>query len=424
MDNKTLMKKFEAFAARMGIQKDAGGVLSLDTANFDALMPRQAVEELISLTRNQNEWLSQLSTYQRQQSAGTVPVMDLNEPVTEYVGENDGTKVTTRPETRRVSYACKKFKSEWYVTYEDLMEAAAAGISNFEAKLTQDFATAIGNDLANIVVNGDTTLNPNTRTNRMLRAVDGLRKKADSGNVFNAASKTFGQGIFAAMEDLMPDRFANDPNLQWLYNRRVETNWNNSLTNVNTTERMRSALGDRALTSQIMTPPLGRRQNIIPQLSSSMGLAGIAPTSVSDETTYIQAVLTTLVTAAHIPTAALGVGRKFKITLVATGAYEICTGFLDTTLRINTTGLLGQSSVSTTASDYTVEVYDETELYLCNPKSIIVVHCMEMRSYRQYNKDYDRWEITTYHMEDVLVPVPESIVKFKRVAVPPIETWT
>lgn len=419
---------FVEWANRQGIRKAEGGIADLSTVNFGGILPRSLVWRLISLTRNQNAWLGATSTIMRDRQAGTIPVVDWNEPVTEHVGRNDGTKVTTEPPTWNVVYSCKKFKTEWYVTYEELREAVAAGIDNFEQQMLSDWGTALGNDIARIVMQGDKTLDATTRLNRLLRACDGVDIATEAGsNIFDAQGKAFGQGIFAAMLDKMPDRYAEDGGLMWLFNRRVNTLWHDSLTNVNTTERMRSNLGDQALTSQAVVPPLGISQLIVPQISRAKGPAPIAPTAVVDDGDGSATItLTSLVGATkQIDTVANGVGRKILVTYLPTGLTETLTAYDDGgTLKVATNGSLGQTTISTTASEYTVRVADETDLYLMNPKSIYQVYCSEFRSTRTYNKDFDRFEITTYFEMDIVVPIQVSIVKFKRVTAPPIETWT
>ena len=406
------------------IEKAEGGIIDISNTNFGGIIPAPLVEQLISLTRSESTWMSAIDTRTRTRQSGTIPVTNWNEPATEYVGRNDGTKVTTQPPTWMVPYVCKKFKSEFYVTPEELREAVAAGIENFEDKMLTDWATQLGNDMALLTMQGDSTKGTGTRTDRLLRATNGVDVSTDTGaNIYDAAGKAFGQGIFDAMIDYMPDRYANDGGLRWLFNRRVNTHWHSTLTNTNTTERMRSALGDTVLTSQVMVPPLGIPQLIVPQIPNNGGPTPIAPTSLSSSGAGIDLVLTTLVTASYVATAALGVGRKFKVTYLPTGISETVLGTLNTTLRAVTTGTLGQSTVDTSAANYTVTLADETTIYLLNPKGIVLVYCNEWRSYREYNKDFDRFEITTYVEADVVVPIPDTIVKFKRVKIAPIETW-
>jgi len=122
----------------------------------------------------------------------------------------------------------------------------------------------------------------------------------------------------------------------------------------------------------------------------------------------------------HVATAALGVGRRFRVTNLTTGLSEVCVGYLDTTLRIITTGVLGQTTISTTASDYTVCLCDETDIYHLNPAGITIVDCYEMMAFRINEPDFLRVRFLTYFYMDVLIPNPDAIVKLKRVAVTPI----
>jgi len=417
---------FALWAERNGIvQKTEGVVIDLSNTNFGGILPVPLVENLISLTRNQSQWMGSIDTRTRARQSGEIPIVDWNEPATEMVGRNDGTKVTTQPPTRMVPYSCVKFKSEFYVTTEELREAIAGGIENFETKMTEDWATQLGNDMATLVMNGDKTLDTSSRTNRLLRAVNGVDIQTNAGaNVFDAAGKAFGQGIFSAMIDYMPERFAEDPGLQWLFNRRTNLQWHSSLTNVNTTERMRSALGDQVISSVQMVPPMGISQIIVPQVSARKGPVPIAPTSAAASGNGILVVLTTMVTAAYVATAAAGDTRKIKIVYKPTGKSEVVAAINNGgTLQVTTVGKLGQDTVSTTASEYTVTLADETDIYLMNPKGIVLVYCNEWRSFRAFNKDYDRFEVTTYLEADLVVPIPETIVKFKRVLVPHISTW-
>lgn len=412
---------FEQWANRMNIQKAEGGITDLNTVNYGGIVPTPIVENIISLSRSEDSWLSAIDTRIRGRFSGEIPVIDWNEPATEHVGRNDGTKVTTQPPTRMVPYACKKFKSEYYITTEEIREAAAS-LPQFEATMMAAWATQLGNDVANIAMNSNSSLDSSTRWNRMLRAMDGIDLQTESANVFDAEGKGFGQGIFAAMLDYMPPRFANDGGLRWLFNRRVNTHWHNTLTNVNTTERMRSDLGDRVISQPANVSPLGIPQLIVPQISHAKGPSA-APTSATASSGGIELVLTTFIPT-YIADVAAGVGRKFIVTYLPSGLSETVTGFENTTLRVQTVGTLGQATVSTNAADYTVQLADETDLYLCNPRGLILIYCNEWRSFREFNKDFDRWEITTYFEADVKVPIPETMVKFKRVKVAPIDTWT
>ena len=419
-----IRKEIDVALDKLGIVQKSDGVMTLDNTNFGGMMPVSAVDELLVLSYKQNDWLAALNNVRRQNRTGKVRVYNLNQNITEGIGSNEKVTINRLPVTANVDYNAKSFVSTYSIHMDEINEAkfmASQSIGgaekSFEDVTAELFATQLGNDKANIIMNGDTTLDAETSLNRMLRMIDGVAIKSELGNVFDAEGVAFDKGIFTAMEDLMPEQYNNDPGRRWLYNSRVDTHFKQKL------QALATQLGDKALTAPVNANPNGIPPVIVPHISRNKGPAAIAPTSAADNTTYIQFVLTTLVTAEHVASAAAGVGRKFKVTCLATGASEICTGILDTTLRINTAGLLGQTTVSTTNTDYEVGLYDETDLYLMNPKGITVVDCYEMYSYREFDPHYHRWNFITYFYMDVIIPNPDAIVKFKRVGVTAIETW-
>lgn len=423
MTNEQLLARGGEILKNMGIpdatgrvKKDSGTITS-GTDNFGGIMPRAAVLDMMNLVYAQDAWIAQLNRVPVSSRIGSVPIFDLTGNVSEMVGEDDPTQIKKRPSTRNVPYSVKMFKADYSVTLTQLQDAETLGFSNFEQTIATAIATAIGNDKANLIMNGNDALGDTTSMNRLLRAFDGLSISCDGANVYNAAGKAFDKGVFNAILQKMPEPYRSLPNLRWWYNTLVDAKWREKAASVVT------GLGDRALTQTAIEPPLGRQPLIIPQISDVQGPTAIAPTSAADKTTYVELVLTTLVTAVHVATAAAGVGRMFKVTCKTTGLSEICVGYLDTTLRVITTGLLGQTTVSTTNTDYEVCLYDETEIYLGDPKSITIVDLYEMEWYREFNKDLRRWDIVIYWWAAVLIPVLTGIVKFKRVAVTPTTTW-
>lgn len=403
-----------------GISKDAGGVISLDTTNFQQLLPIPQVENTINLTRDHSSLLQAISSFTRSQSTGKVPVIDLNEPVMEYVGDSDPTVVSTRPPTRHVSYTCREHKCNIFINRSEIDEAAALGNGDFEAMISDMFTRQLNNDVCNAIVNADMDLAANTRLQRSLRGANGFKKQLTAGaTVQDANGKLFDKNVFGAVRDALPQRWRNDRvNYRWMYNDRVAHAYQAELTNVAT------PMGDLAHTQPNIQPPLGIQPVLVPQIDDSDGPTAIAPTSAADNTTYITLVLTTLVTAGNPSTAALGVGRRFLVTCLATGKSEICVGELNgsSALIINTSGLLGQAPVSTTNTDYTVRPADQTSIYYGNPKLIIIVWQNDWLIYRQWNGNANRLEIVIWMKFDILVPVPESFVAFNNIAVPQL-TW-
>ena len=410
----------EQWFNKMGIHK-ADGVIGLDNTNFQ-IMPIPLVEEMISLSRAQSQWLKSISSWTRKRATGVVPLINIAGNVTEGVGPNDPTPVAKRPDTAKVEYSCKKFKSEYYIDYETLEEyAATPELGDFEARMAQEFAVKWGNDRADIIMNSDNTLDASTSRNRMLRMIDGVQKQLAGANIYNAQGKKWGQGVWAVMQAYMPEEYRNDPNLHYIYNDLIDLLWHNSLTNVNTGERMRSALGDSVIASETKVKPLGKPQLIIPQLSANQGVTPVAPTSVVDDGDGTMTIRVNTILA----DATDSTGRRVKVIFKQTGKEEVCTVSRNGSNQniIGTVGSLGQDTISTTASDYTVSQNDETNIVYGNPKGIYEIICNQVRSYREYNKDADRFEITMYFRMDVLLPIPGVFVDFERIVAPVPTDW-
>jgi hypothetical protein len=412
----------DAFCSANNIFKAEGGAIDLSGTNFGGILPVAFVEQIISLTRSQSQWLNIIDTRTRGRQSGKFPVMRLDEPVTEHVGELDTTRVTTRPNTWNVAYSAVKFKSQFVLSWEEVTEAANTdNMADLEARMLREFATAIGNDTADVVVNGDTSLAATTRRNKLLRGFDGILKTLNAGaTVYDAATTAWGGGIWGFMLDYMPEKYRQDGNLQWMYAPRVEARWKHFLTNVDTTERMRSAVGDDALVTEMHHRPYGIKQNMIPQISATMGSGQVAPTSVADDGDGTMTIVVTTLAVSGDKT-----GRKVKITCKATGLSETLTvSYPSSVNTIYSVTALGQDAISTTASDYTIEWADLSPIILGNPKGIILVYWNEMRSYRRFDEEMDGWVFTTYWNADLAIPAPDMFVYNKNIVVAPITTWS
>jgi hypothetical protein len=409
MNNKELLRR------ATGITKAEGGTINLTDVNFDGILPREDVLPLINLTRAHSAWVGSLSSFTRSHQKGTIPIYDLNEPVMEHVGSEDPTMVSTRPETKNAKYSTEKHKANIIIPYEELREADTVD-GNFEKTVLDSFTLQLNNDVGDVMMNGDSSLSPTNRLNRLRKGVDGIAKLTTAGShVVNRGGAAFKRKNFSAIRNRIPARWRNDKSrMRWMYNDRIDDAYREILSELPT------GLGDAAIGTTTTIAPMGIKPLLVPHISDTEGPTAIAPTSATDETTYIQLILTTLVTAGDPKTAVLGVGRMFLVTCIATGQSEVCEGFLDTTLRINTAGLLGQSTVSTTANHYTVRPYDETTIYLGDPKGISLVWLDEWRIYRKWNQDLDRLEIVIYLELDCLIPVPEMFIKATNIAAPPL----
>lgn len=261
------------------------------TSNMAAgdFMDRKQVDELLDMVVDLSGWLSGVRVKRVEGRQGEMPQMLLNDLTTEFVTENDGTEVKTRPETRTVPYNCKKTKTEWFITTEDIIESRVSGTRDFEAKVRTAFAKAMGNDLARIALNSDTALYGGgaTRTGRALGILEGWRKQAatgkgtmPAGNVVDAGGGLFTGEVFPYLMSVMPDEYKNHPDLRWYYNPVVDLAWNKSLTGLGHGTIGTAAsdiggsneLGVKAASSRATVPPFGIQPIIVPQMPINLGV--------------------------------------------------------------------------------------------------------------------------------------------------------
>lgn len=409
---------FEKWCQKNNITK-AEGVIDT-SANFGGLLPIKTVQRLISLSRKMNQWMSRITTVTTATPSGSYPIIDAFDVVSEAVGENDGTPVTSVLPTRSVDYFTRKIKSGWVITTEQIETAAASGITDFEAQIDEAFATAMGNDWARLAINGDTTLPPVDRMNRLLRRCDGFKKKLAAGaNVQNCGGKVLDNEIWTAMLASMPEQFRNDEGMEWMYNDMVDILFHKSLTYVSTPTVTRDDVAGDILVRGSKVRPLNKPVNIINQLSAMQGPTPVAPTSAAAQGNGIRFVLTSLVADATVAT-----GRLVKVTYKPLSITETVAITRPSTANvIDTVGKLGQTVVSTTATDYEVTFADESNIWLGNPKGLHQIVWLTMRAYRKFNQDYDRWEIVVFNHLDFQVPTPEMYVDFQRVQVLPPTRW-
>ncbi len=398
------------------ILKDTDGIVGVtDGVDYGGLIPEPEVVGMINLTRRHNQWLSAISMATRQRRTGRIKYRYHDGYVVEYVGDDVERQVTSRPATGFVEYVCKKHKAEIVFDMDDLDEFRAAGEANFEQSVMQDFYTQLGNNLADISMNANVSLPDTTRDNRALRSQNGIDLQTDAATVVDANGWPFDQKIFIAMRDKLPFGWREQPGMRFMLNDRVINHWQDTIANRAT------SLGDLALTSKRLGSEYLDQAVMNPYVRDDKGPDAIAPTSAADNTTYITFNLGTLVTAGNPASVDKGVGRRFLVAHKTTGKQEYATGYKSgTDLLIDTTSLLGQTTVSTTASDYEVRPADQTDLYFGEPKNFNLIMCREMRSYREYNKNTDRIEVVVWLRFAVVVPEPilPGIIKVKNMALP------
>jgi len=415
-----LEKMFNQWASNSGIAfaKEASGTITTGNTNFGDLMPATAVRDLIDLTVDQSQFLQMINVIPVTQSKGSIPIIDWSQPTLRKVDQNHPLTKGSKPDTSRADYVTQKMGGIVTFTHEDLREAAAIGIENFEGKLNALFTKQMGNDFCKTIWDGDTTLDPDlSEENAMLCAFNGVHVLTEGANVIDAHSiAAYGLGIHGVMLDKMPTPYNSDPALKWLMSRRTDSAYHREL------EKLGTALGDAAKVSGQSWSPYGIPKSVVPQLRDNLGPAATPGAAIVDDT---DGTMTVIVDTFFTTPGTAHAGRKVTVTYLPNGLSETLTVTWDATNNIvSTTTALGQTTISTTATDYSIQLVDETSIVLTNPKYMNLVLLDAWRASRKYNEEYDRYEIRVWLEVAFLMPILAALVKAKRVTVPIVETWS
>lgn len=399
----------------MGVKALSPTVPTTESLGAGEFMNRKQVDGLVDLTVSQNGWLATAGLIRRTQRSGEIPRISLNEVVTEGVNENGGNTISTHPDTSVIEYQTGKFQSTWYLTYEDLREARASGDANFDGTVRRAFAKAMGNDMARAALRGDTSLGATTRENRLLRKRDGwLKQLRASGNRSTTAEgAAYSRDLWTAMLSSMPDEYAEDPDLRWFIARKLDLGFADELASYGSSAGL--AMGGDVLVERLRKTPGGIPQLIVPQMPTNLGRATLTTSTVVNPDTVVDdsdGTATITVTGLFAGGYAAGnAGRQLKVTFTATGQSEtLSVQNVGGAHKILTTGSLGQATISTTASGYTIDFADCTSAILTNPKNLGIVLCEGIRAHRKWEQEFERWRTDVFWEADFIVYNPDAAV--------------
>ena len=387
----------------MGVRvRKSDTVITSSSMAAGEFMDRTQVEHLVDLTVSQSAWLSAVTLRMRSQRSGEIPRMALNDVVTEGVPENGGKTVATQPGTDNIEYLAKKYQATWYYTLESASEAAASGEMDFERKVRMAFAKAMGNDMARAGMRGDTSLDSSTRLNRLLRQRDGWLKKIRTAGI--RATTNYGapyeRGLFTALQAAMPEEYREDADLRWFLPSILDLAHTDELASAGDEG---SQLSDRAKIARERFTPLGIPQLLIPQMPTDQGFSTVNASTVAANAVVDNggATITFTVNDLFGGYNAKWAGRRIRVTLNSSGASEVIT-VVDVAgaLKATTKGNLGQGSVSTTPGDYTLDLADLTTAFLTNPRNLFMVLCRQIRAYRKFEQENERWRLDVFYEAD------------------------
>lgn len=410
-----IKKAVENVLDDMGIVKADPGMIMSGDAGFGGVLPKDVTMRIITRMPKADPFLGAVTMEPVKSSKGHLLLMDMNGIICEGVVEGDDRLITNKPNTWNVPFLLKDLKANIVILKKSVQSYATAETGeSFEDKVMNLTTNLLAHNLGHAAMNADTSLPGDTRENRLLNQFDGLLKLAEGGQVYDAAGKAYGEGMFNVMEDMMDDEYYSEDTMKLIYNRKMKAAWRLGLQ----MER-KTGIGDQYVVGQPASTPLGLGELITGKIKKSMGPLA-APDDATDGTTKITFNINGLIGTADAS------NRKVRVTCQTTGKQEICTvKWSSPNNYIETTTLLGQAAVSETASDYLVKIYDETASLLMDPKGLIIpVESTSWEAYREWKTQLRAWVITLYFSMDIVLAQPDGVVLMKRVSLPQINDWT
>ena len=391
------------------------------------LMNQRQAYALIENTVNEAGFLTKFGRMITTNQSGNIPKMAFNRPITRGADEAVSQTHSRRPSKDDVPYDVAKLHSTLYWSTESAMQAAATGEHDLARKLFSAVSKACGNDAADLVVNGDEDLPATTDDNLLRRVQDGILKQIKGGRgrwKTTDRGKPFAPGLLYAMKRRMDRRWRSNPNNMWLWEEMLDLAWRENRTNAGDTSGI--ITGDRATTSKVEILPLGENILRVPKIATDQGFDTLAATQSNADTVVdgggsITFTIDTIVGGSSVD----ATGRIVRITHISSGETEdvvvVKSGGAN---KATTQGTLGQVSVSTTASHYTVDFADCTTALYCDPANVQLVFWGAVRAFYEFEQDADRYRIDVYWHMDIIILEPDAMVMQQGISLPaPGSEW-
>lgn len=422
-----LLSEASGILGGIGVRSLAGKADVITSGNFQPgdLMQQRAAHRLVDLTVQESGILQFVTNVKKDQRAGTIPLVEFGRPVARKATEGQPGTATSTPDTDGIEYRCRKLQATLFMSLESIREARATGEPDFENKIRRGFARALGNDVARLAFQGDTTLAPVDDEARLLCTIDGWLKQARNGRAIRSTTDrgaAFDPSVFFAIKRRMPRRFRNSTDNRWMIESLVDLAWRENRANAGDTSGI--VTGDRALTQPGAIPMLGEETLRIPQLPTDLGFATLRQsTAAADNVATAGSGIAFRVNTLLGGAAAGNAGRVVRITCTATGESEEAVVTWAGGHNVATTeGTLGQGVVSTTAGDYTIDLTDCTPILYGPPKNLFLVWCDQIRSYQKVEQEAERIRIDVFLELDAGIFQPDALVMQDGLALPQAST--
>ncbi len=128
--------------------------------------------------------------------------MSVGEKLMKLATEADNTAINSGVTFSKISLTTKKLRMDWELSTESLEDNIEG--ADLEDHIARLMATQAGNDIEDVILNGDTSLSTDT----LYKAFDGVVKKAKaSGRVVDAAGAAVSREVFNKALKAMPRKY-------------------------------------------------------------------------------------------------------------------------------------------------------------------------------------------------------------------------
>jgi len=178
--------------------------------------------------------------------------MSVGEKLMKLATEADNTAVNSAVTFSKISLTTKKLRMDWELSTESLEDNIEG--ADLEDHIARLMATQAGNDIEDVILNGDTSLS----SDALYKSFDGVVKKAKaSGRVVDAAGAAVSREVFNKALKAMPRKYKQ---------RRGD---------------LRFLAGSNLIQDFLYANSIGTNQTIPQDIASSVIRGGVAPVCVS-----------------------------------------------------------------------------------------------------------------------------------------------
>jgi hypothetical protein len=323
-----------------------------------------------------------------------------------------------RPDVDQLSFSTKTMSGAFGIRLGAIRAAAKAG-QDVNALVQRGIAAGIGNVLADLGINGDSSLPQDTDQNRQRSTVDGWFKRIrDNSSNYQSRADGFSyhNGIWAGMIQQIEKAYRTAPGLAWGVTDSLATRWLAELTATrsspsNAHPSIVNDLGQTLLNAMgAQANPLGRTGIVIPQMEddrfTTEGYSGTAPTSITNNGDGTLTINVNTLADSGVDRSSTGTdGQRYVIVgNTSTGVEErLAVDYAAPNNTVTTTSTLGQLSVSTTAADYYVKWADTQSVALGLWRFLALIVQNGMRVYSIFYPHDEVIEIVVHTDLDFLV---------------------